>query len=711
MLHNIKRVFRYEGHRTPSATEIAPKHITTSHTSHSDNTWTAKVFATGKYFYTTCKAKLSSSRSSLRAHCTESRHSVALSSHTSVMEISHLPNECGNTFMVSGCDTTDITEPTAAPSPASVETLAHDTTDVSKPLVSVSKQESVLDDSCLHTDTQSGPGRRSLRIRLVAKFQKVMAVIVIRPKASVDDAKKSIQVCSVGYDNGEDEDDDDDSNEHVDEEGNHADDELEVDTDTIDGGEDHQGPSHSRSDWKVIHAVSDARIKHLVEQRLCSDGNFQVTSRTFGTYNLVAFIENVAATQPEPGYVIRIPAHGTLSHWTEEDAYMLEREVQLVEHIRRNTKVPVPRVLDYCSDCDNELEAPFILMTKLPGKSAYDIWFDLPYSPSDAFRNADVPSIATEKKRVNFLRSLARTMTELQTLSFDKIGMPLVSEDGHTVTVAPSYYWGDDEEDVDNASERPTFPSTQMYIQMALAKGFKVDPRAEKNPRWYRQLGARKILNTVFAQPVFRKSLSTPETFTIHHNDLDLQNILVDREGNVTGIIDWDNSFAAPRCIGTSAVPIFLRSDWFPRYTHGLCITPHMGWNEHYYRQIYAAAMVEAGNPDAKYTLKSAIYQACTSALYEGGDYKDLIEKLVRYIPECRIDAEDLMYGLGMQWPAATEMLERELKIILEPQLPDAGFLESLHKMLILKEWWSEFRELLDFYQEEEYARPRSIVR
>jgi hypothetical protein len=57
-------------------------------------------------------------------------------------------------------------------------------------------------------------------------------------------------------------------------------------------------------------------------------------------------------------------------------------------------------------------------------------------------------------------------------------------------------------------------------------------------------------------------------------------------------------------------------------------IAPHMAWNFHYYRKIYAAAMVEAGNTeDAKFTLKSAMYQAAVAAVTEGGDANDLIPK------------------------------------------------------------------------------------
>jgi len=55
------------------------------------------------------------------------------------------------------------------------------------------------------------------------------------------------------------------------------------------------------------------------------------------------------------------------------------------------------------------------------------------------------------------------------------------------------------------------------------------------------------ILNSVCVQPPFKRSDSeATESFTIHHNDIDLQNIQVDDDWNVTGTIDWDHSFVAP---------------------------------------------------------------------------------------------------------------------------------------------------------------------
>jgi hypothetical protein len=51
---------------------------------------------------------------------------------------------------------------------------------------------------------------------------------------------------------------------------------------------------------------------------------------------------------------------------------------------------------------------------------------------------------------------------------------------------------------------------------------------------FYNYTGIRKTLDVVLSQLAF--NASEPDTFAIYHPDLDLQNILVDHEGNVTGI-------------------------------------------------------------------------------------------------------------------------------------------------------------------------------
>lgn len=112
--------------------------------------------------------------------------------------------------------------------------------------------------------------------------------------------------------------------------------------------------------------------------------------------------------------------------------------------------------------------------------------------------------------------------------------------------------------------------------------------------------------------------------------------------------------------------------------------------------------MLETGSFDVKYTLKSAVYQAALAAIYEGGDVEDLIEKLLRYIPECRVDVNDFLQAVGQGLPSAVRMLERELGRIFESTLPRAGVLDDLEDETKLNEWWTNFEGLLKLQEEED---------
>jgi aminoglycoside phosphotransferase (APT) family kinase protein len=146
-----------------------------------------------------------------------------------------------------------------------------------------------------------------------------------------------------------------------------------------------------------------------------STHDIRIVRRDRGTFNAAVFVDvhdNGVVRQ----YVVQVPGQGTHSHWTPEDDYLLEREAQLIEYICENINVPVPEVLDYETGHDNVLGFPYIVMTKLPGKTAASVWFPEDYDPAEshlAFRTADAPPPEVEKKRITFLRSLARIMTEI----------------------------------------------------------------------------------------------------------------------------------------------------------------------------------------------------------------------------------------------------------------------------------------------------------
>jgi aminoglycoside phosphotransferase (APT) family kinase protein len=56
--------------------------------------------------------------------------------------------------------------------------------------------------------------------------------------------------------------------------------------------------------------------------------------------------------------------------------------------------------------------------------------------------------------------------------------------------------------------------------------------------------------------------------FVLSHPDFNSQNMLVDRNGTITGIIDWDNVDIHPRQGAVAIYPTWLTVDWDPLF-HG----------------------------------------------------------------------------------------------------------------------------------------------
>jgi hypothetical protein len=357
---------------------------------------------------------------------------------------------------------------------------------------------------------------------------------------------------------------------------------------------------------------------------------------------------------------------------------MLVQEVETMRLLSEYTTIPSPQVSGYSATLGNDFGFPYIVMKELPGKSATDLWFE---------QHGEVPSPETERRRLTFLRSLARYMTELNKLPFKQIGMPTYNMEDpdfydifdraelEQLPVKKYYVWPFC--DSFRSVERGPFASTQAYTRHA--RDEEQLPVPGKNGKFgynqLQQLGLYKVLDIVFAHPVFH---STPEeTFTLRHSDLDVQNILIDVDGNITGILDWDGSISMPRCVGHASVPHFTDRDFYP---DAAIKSLFLSWRANHYRNTYAAALVEAGNPDAKYTTKSHIYQAAFAALYEGTDALDFVYRLLREIPGLQMETDHLMALIGKGCKLTEEMLKTEIWKVLEPEMPSGRFLQDIEQ-------------------------------
>jgi hypothetical protein len=124
-------------------------------------------------------------------------------------------------------------------------------------------------------------------------------------------------------------------------------------------------------------------------------------------------------------YVLKIRAHGTQGEWHINDNMALKSEAQLMQPIFHDTGCPVPEIIAYDGDVKNAVGAPYILMKKLDGISAMDMWVDQSYKmmkDTGLHLNADDPWPELEQKHITFLRFLARTMSELTPPEFKYTG-------------------------------------------------------------------------------------------------------------------------------------------------------------------------------------------------------------------------------------------------------------------------------------------------
>ena len=433
-----------------------------------------------------------------------------------------------------------------------------------------------------------------------------------------------------------------------------------------------------RKNSKAIHSIDDGAFKKALLDSLnlkSGSNRCRVLDRVEGGYHHVAFL-SIRNRRKLTEYIVKVPLTGTPSIWKAEDAYMMRCEARTIAYIGTNTNLPVPKVVGFNDSCENELGAPYIVMTKLLGVSAYETWFGKDISAySSHAGSADSPSEATAKKRATFIQSLARTMAELDKVEFNMIGMPNFDQNEEEPVFEHSgwhFYDGAFHQIKAVKSSKEFFLDRLEHIvpyNVTLGQ-FEGETVAQLQLARIDYRGMRRVLEIIYTSPPFVSSYKTTmdekETFVLRHNDLDLQNILTDEDGNITGIIDWDQCRTAPRCVGPCSVPRFLNQDWYPAYS--VYQSPYLIWSVDSYRTMYSTAMVEAQPADANLSAKSHMYQAAVDALYAGGNAADLVKKVISSIPTMRfVDTDQICSLLGHGTPQLEDYLRREIPKVFAP--------------------------------------------
>ncbi|RIB15697.1 kinase-like domain-containing protein [Gigaspora rosea] len=213
-----------------------------------------------------------------------------------------------------------------------------------------------------------------------------------------------------------------------------------------------------------------------------------------------------------------------------------ESEVAVMEYIRLNTHIPVPKVYYWNSSVNNPVGKEYILMEYLPVIRLCDIWSNL-----------------SIKKKKLFLLKIIDIQLALKKLMFSKIGS--IFFDGKN----DQFKIGQVIESIFFTGERATLPTikrgpfktTKEYIlavirnQMHYYSMFKSTKQQKYLIPKYEELC--QLVPKYFQD-------DGNNTFVLTHIDFHTSNILV-KNDEITGVIDWECSGAFPvKCLCTYPV-------------------------------------------------------------------------------------------------------------------------------------------------------------
>jgi aminoglycoside phosphotransferase (APT) family kinase protein len=236
-------------------------------------------------------------------------------------------------------------------------------------------------------------------------------------------------------------------------------------------------------------------------------------------------------------------------------------EVATLQFVQKNTSIPVPRVNAYDTSADNELGFEWILMTKVPGVALKSLW--------------DSPALIWEE-RVQIAKTLAGYMKQLTRFEFPLMGslypssrpeferipwlktssseirflpLPDDAEFVHGPVVTIPFFYGDrvhlrnDHGPFETSSK---YMSSLLHLHIATTFSRKVAASADDDydkddiSELEDAIGAYESLLSVLPT-LFPPDTGDTEVFSLYHDDISSNNILVDPMTHcITGIVDWE---------------------------------------------------------------------------------------------------------------------------------------------------------------------------
>lgn len=225
-------------------------------------------------------------------------------------------------------------------------------------------------------------------------------------------------------------------------------------------------------------------------------------------------------------------------------------EVITLRFLRRETDTPIPEVIAFDDSCNNDIGFEWILMELMPGVSAYKKWRTL-----------------TTFQKVAIVQRIAELQAQIFNHAFSGIGTLTVGDEQQNRQEQPGemvsrfYFWGNHfDYDVACGPFRSTHDWLASYLEIIIKDQIKAideaeDEEGEEDAAFALAL-AHRLLHLL--PKTFPPLESHPEQSVILHEDLSLSNILINEQGEITALLDWECVSAMPLWM-TTTVPKFLR--------------------------------------------------------------------------------------------------------------------------------------------------------
>ena len=243
-------------------------------------------------------------------------------------------------------------------------------------------------------------------------------------------------------------------------------------------------------------------------------------------------------------WALKVPANGHREAFDHLAAQNLESEAQTMRLIKQRSTIPVPTVHSFEPTSDNPIGCPYLLMDFMKGKPLHKVWFNNEISPQ-----------RLEQIRLRCLQTVACSMVQLNLLTSPKGGSLQFDAEGNLVTVGPAkivdsvaMYDRFEAYDDDGSAEKGDEPEDDIFCDKGPSDDtlssllFMLDRRGVRRRDSSFDRGVRQALR-MFIPKVVERMQFDGDQYVLAHPDFNMQNLLVEDDGTLVGIIDCKCDF------------------------------------------------------------------------------------------------------------------------------------------------------------------------